>query len=64
MKYAGIASNILDALLPIVRSPTIIAMNIVHMLTNLENITQKIIDNQASITRSITDVQAGLRTGS
>ncbi|OGO40500.1 MAG: hypothetical protein A2Z03_10480 [Chloroflexi bacterium RBG_16_56_8] len=33
------------------------------LLVNLESITQKIIDNKESTTRTITDVQAGLRTG-
>ncbi len=32
-------------------------------LTNLEGITQKIIDHEASTTRTIADAQSGLRTG-
>jgi hypothetical protein len=63
VKYAGIANNILDGLLPIVRGLPIIPKNIVQLLTNLESITQKIIDSQASTTKTITDVQAGLKTG-
>jgi hypothetical protein len=34
-----------------------------QLLTNLEGITQKIIDNEKTTTKTITDVQAGLRTG-
>lgn len=63
MKYAGIANNILDGLLPIVRNLPIIPKNITQLLVNLEAMTQKIIDNQVSTTKTITDVQAGLKTG-
>jgi hypothetical protein len=63
VKYAGIANNILDALLPIVNSLPIIPQSVKTLLTNLEAITQKIIDTNASTSRTITDVQSGLRTG-
>jgi hypothetical protein len=63
IKYAGIANNILDVLLPIVKNLPIIPKNVVALLTNLEAMTQKIIDNQASTSKTISDVQAGLRAG-
>ena len=63
VKYAGIANNILDALLPIVNSLPIIPQGVKTLLTNLEAITQKIIDTQASTGKTIADVQSGLRTG-
>jgi len=63
VKYAGIANNILDALLPIVNSLPIIPQGVKTLLTNLEAITQKIIDTNASTSKTITDVQSGLRTG-
>ena len=63
VKYARTANQILDALLPILKSLPIIPKNVMAMLTNLEAITQKIIDNEASTTKTITDVQSGLRTG-
>jgi hypothetical protein len=63
VKYAGIANNILDGLLPIARGLPIIPKNILEMLINLESITQKIIDSKDQTTRTITDVQAGLKTG-
>lgn len=63
VKYAGIANNILDMLLPLAKSMPIIPKNVTALLTNLEAVTQKIIDNQASTARTISDVQAGLRTG-
>ena len=63
VKYAGIANHILDALLPIVNSLPIIPQSVKTLLTNLEAITQKIIDTNASTSKTITDVQSGLRTG-
>lgn len=63
VKYAGIANAILDALLPIVRNLPLIPKNVTAMLVNLESVTQKIIDNQASAGKTIADVNTGLRTG-
>jgi len=63
VKYAGIANNILDALLPVVNSLPIIPQTVKTLLSNLEAITQKIIDTNASTSKTITDVQSGLRTG-
>lgn len=63
VKYAGIANNILDGLLPIARGLPIIPKNILQMLINLESVTQKIIDNNLKTAKTITDVQTGLKTG-
>ena len=63
VKYAGVANNILDVLLPLIKNVPIIPKNVLSLLTNLEAITQKIIDNQASTSKTITDVQSGLKTG-
>jgi len=63
VKYARTANQILDTLLPIVKSLPIVPNNVKQLLTNLEAITQKIIDNETSTTKTITDVQSGLRTG-
>ena len=63
VKYAGIANNILDGLLPIARGLPIIPKNILQLLINLESITQKIIDTNLSTSKTITDVQSGLKTG-
>ena len=63
VKYAGIANNILDGLLPIVKGLPLIPKNIVDLLVNLESMTQKIIDNNVETSKTITDVQAGLKTG-
>src|SRR5512139_3436548 len=63
VKYAGIANNILDGLLPIAKSLPIIPKNILDMLIKLESITQKIIDSNAATSKTILDVQTGLKTG-
>lgn len=63
VKYAGIANNILDGLLPIAKSLPILPKNILDMLINLESLTQKIIDNNAATAKTIADVQTGLKTG-
>lgn len=63
VKYAGIANNILDGLLPIAKGLPIIPKNILQLLINLESMTQKIIDNQASTSKTISEVQSGLKTG-
>ncbi len=63
VKYARTANQILDVLLPILKNLPIIPKNVMDLLTNLESITQKIIDNEATTSKTITDVQAGLKTG-
>jgi methyl-accepting chemotaxis protein len=63
VKYARTANQILDALLPIIKNLPLIPKNITAMLVNLEALTQKIIDNEASTTKTITDVRGGLQTG-
>ncbi len=63
VKYAGIANAILDSLLPIVKGLPIIPKKSTDMLVNLEAVTQKIIDNSKSTAKTITDVNAGLKTG-
>lgn len=62
VKYAGAANSVLDVILPILRNVPIVPKNVMEMLTNLERITQRIIDNQESTSRTIADVEAGLRT--
>jgi hypothetical protein len=63
VKYAGIANNILDGLLPIAKGLPIIPRNILDMLIKLESMTQKIIDSNTQTARTISDVQTGLKTG-
>ena len=63
VKYARTANQILDVLLPIVKNLPIIPANVKQMLVKLESITQKIIDNETTTTKTITEVQSGLKTG-
>ena len=63
VRYARIANQILDVLLPIVKNLPIIPKNVMDMLVSLESITQKIIDNEAATSKTITDVRSGLNTG-
>lgn len=63
VKYARTANQILDVLLPILKNLPIIPKNVMQMLITLEATTQKIIDNEVSTSKTITDVQSGLRTG-
>jgi hypothetical protein len=63
VKYASIANNILDALLPIVKGLPIIPKKVTDLLVNLEAITQKIIDNKQKTSTTIRSVNTGLRTG-
>lgn len=63
VKYAGIANAILDTLLPIVKNLPIIPKKVTDLLVNLEAITQKIIDNSQTTSKTISEVNTGLKTG-
>jgi len=63
VKYARIANDILDAILPIVSKVPLIPDNIEKLLIKMERWTQKIIDNEQPTAKTITDVRTGLRTG-
>ena len=63
VKYARIANQILDAILPIIKNLPIIPANITSLLVNLESVTQKIIDNEQDTSKTIADVRSGLHTG-
>jgi hypothetical protein len=63
VKYAGIANEILDILLPIIKKIPLIPDKVEDLLVQLEKWTQKIIDNDETTTKTITDVQLGLKTG-
>ncbi len=63
VKYARTANQILDVLLPILKSLPIIPKNVMQLLVNLEVTTQKIIDNEVATSKTITEVRSGLNTG-
>ena len=60
VKYATKANQILDILLPIIKKFPIIPDKLENLLIELEEWTQKIIDNQKTTTKTITDVTTGL----
>jgi uncharacterized phage infection (PIP) family protein YhgE len=63
VKYAGIANEILDLLLPIIEKVPFIPDKVENLLIQMEEWTQKIIDSDESTSKTISDVQTGLRTG-
>ncbi len=63
VKYAGISNSILDTLLPIAKTLPIIPKKVTALLVNLEETTQKIIDDSKKTSRTIKEVSSGLKTG-
>jgi len=63
VKYAGVVNNILDMLLPILQKFPLVPPKLVDMATKMERVTQKIIDNQEKTSKTITDIDTGLKTG-
>ena len=63
VKYAGKINEILDVLIPILDKIPFIPDKLENLLVQMEKWTQKIIDNEKSTSKTISDVQIGLRTG-
>lgn len=63
VKYATKANQILDVLLPILKTLPMVPKNVMTLLTEMEKYTQGIIDNAAKTAKTITDVHGGLQTG-
>lgn len=63
VKYAGKINEILDIIIPILDKIPFIPDKLENLLVQMERWTQKIIDNEKSTTKTISDVQLGLRTG-
>jgi hypothetical protein len=63
LKYAGRINEILDVLIPILDKIPFVPDKLENLLVQMEKWTQKIIDNEKSTTKTISDVQLGLRTG-
>jgi hypothetical protein len=63
VKYAGIANAVLDMLLPLLKGIPFVPPKLLEMATMMEKITQQIIDDSAKTSKTITDVNAGLKTG-
>ena len=63
VKYAGIANEILDVIVPIMKKIPLIPDKVEDLLIQMEKFTQKIIDNDKSTSKTISDVQSGLVAG-
>lgn len=63
VKYAGTANKVLDVLLPLMQKIPLIPPKLTQFATDLEKLTQKIIDGQAVTNKTIMDVRSGLQTG-
>jgi len=63
VKYAAKANQILDLILPVITNLPLIPPKAKKLLVELEEWTQKIIDNQKTTSKTITDVTSGLKSG-
>ena len=63
VKYAGVVNNVLDMMLPLVKNIPFLPPQLLEMATTMERITQEIIDNSANTSKTISDVNIGLKTG-
>lgn len=63
VKYAKVANDILDGILPVVSKLPLIPDKIKRLLVQMERWTQKIIDNDKPTAKTISDVRIGLTTG-
>ncbi len=63
LKYAGIVNQVLDNLLPIIEKLPIVPEKVTKLLKDIEGYTQKLLDTQEATSKTIADVQNGLKTG-
>jgi methyl-accepting chemotaxis protein len=63
VKYAGVVNGVLDMLLPLLKGIPFVPPQLLEMATTMEKITQQIIDTSANTSKTITDVNVGLKTG-
>lgn len=63
VKYAGVVNSVLDMLLPIMKNVPLIPPKLMELATSMEKITQNIIDKSETTTKTIADVNIGLKTG-
>lgn len=63
VKYAGVVNGVLDLLLPLLKNIPFVPPQLLEMATTMEKVTQQIIDNSANTSKTITDVNVGLKTG-
>lgn len=63
VKYAGVVNNALDMLLPLLKNIPLVPPKLIELATTMEKVTQNIIDTSAATSKTITDVNSGLKTG-
>ncbi len=63
VKYARKANQILDLILPIVKNLPLIPKSAQQLLSDLEQWTQKIIDNESTTAKTILGVRSSLQNG-
>lgn len=63
VKYAGVVNSALDMLLPLLKNIPLVPPKLIELATTMEKITQNIIDTSAATSKTITDVNSGLKTG-
>ncbi|MDX9990408.1 MAG: hypothetical protein RBS68_00035 [Anaerolineales bacterium] len=63
VKYAGVVNNILDMLLPFLKKIPLVPPQLLEMATKIERVTQQIIDNSDKTSKTIADIDTGLKTG-
>ena len=63
VKYAGVVNNILDMLLPFLKKIPLVPPKILELATKIERVTQQIIDGSDKTSKTIADIDTGLKTG-
>ncbi len=63
VKYAGVVNSVLDMLLPLLKNIPLVPPKLIELATTMEKVTQTIIDSSAATSKTITDVNSGLKTG-
>jgi len=60
LKYARMANAILDVVVPIIAKIPLVSPKVIQIASDMEKLTQKIIDNSPGTEKVIQDVKAGL----
>lgn len=60
LKYARMANAILDVVVPIMAKIPLVSPNVIKIASDMEKLTQKIIDNSSGTEKVIQDVKVGL----
>jgi len=63
VKYAGIVNGVLDILLPLLKRFPLVPPQLLDLATKMERLTQEIIDSSAKTSKTIIDVNSGLKEG-